>query len=86
MRTPGIGFIYYFQDKSNKMLGDSFDSFYTVATKTHSSLSEYMLGLFFINGIGIDKDYNEGIKWLKKSYKQDNELAAKLLFKLEKSF
>ena len=45
--------------------------FYRMAAEQGNAEAQYQLGIHLIEGIGCHKNWNAGIKWLKKSAAQD---------------
>lgn len=44
-------------------------------TKFHAGIAQFFIGKMYLKGMGVKKNINEGVKWLKKAANNENTLA-----------
>jgi TPR repeat protein len=53
------------------------------AAKAEYASAEYDLGACYIQGVGVGKDFSEGIKWIKRAAEHGDEKAQKIIEKMK---
>ena len=71
--------------KVEKNLKTAFMHYKKAADKGHAA-AEFMVGLMYYRGEGIDKDIELGLKWIKKSAGKENIDAKEFMRSLKNNF